>query len=1236
MKTIIAGQREIDGVEVNDMALVEAAMKAAADRCILPTAVVCGMARGVDSLGKAWAEAHDIPVIEMPAQWQRPDGSTDRGAGFKRNKEMAQVADAAVIIYGGSKGSADMIEQAHIAKLHVYVHHLKPPEKSEIVESGQDPATSGHPKTVNTTRRVNGELYVAGEGPREENGKPKQSDIMFVAASVLEEEARETQELNVSGGVLKSKARYLKGASGAILKDLLLGVSIDIKECYYTALCKWLLPRQTRLKPPKSDCDAALPALLEEIKEVQPKIIVCFGKPAFDALVPYKISLKDAKGAWFTSDKAPGAKIYVLEDPTKLLTKAEYVEKFRADFLEVARLRDHLKGVITPQIPLHYSVIRNFTELCTWVAKMKEEKWKLFSVDCEWGHHNHVDGKLRSIQFCWAPGYAVYVRFRAPKGDTWVAASQDVEVLEAQETTPYYEQKWADEDEYVFDVSYETAGAVLGSLLNEPDIFYIGHHASADFPWMNYWLNLDYWDKCVLDTEFATQCVNEHLDLGLERVALQYTPFGRYDIGIIIGKKANPGKINAATGYTLIPDEGMIPYGCRDVDTPMRAYAPLVKALQDEDMWTYYSTIFGPFVTSIFTDFTLQGLLIDKDKIDELRDLYAYAKEELTAEFRKLVHEESKQLLLKYLMEIARERIPEAVEAYQEALTGDQAAAWGKIKALVPKDGLPRAEAFWSHYVESPLFNIRSQPMMVRWLFITKGLTPVKSTGNREKGIPSVSWDKVLTYSEARQKEFKPSTDKQTLQILGEQDGLVSVLLDLNAVGNVSKAFLKPADIDPDTGETVKENGLHFWLASDGRIHGMWSATESSRCRSWNPNSLNWPSWVNARITNGIGNLLKLRQAQGCLPTQFQRYLNTKIPSIRSVVIAGEGNVFCEDDYVTAELVAWAVISGDKNMIRLLTEPDDAWGFARLPGSEEPQPVRIRFREDTAISVENQKSEYLMAVWKEGEKLADVKEVDLIRNEDGTIQHPCPYDLHWDIAESVYRTPREMLKKKKDRDGLGKPSNFSTAYGTTAETLERKIEQESGVKPLEGTGQLILDALENRQPQAFMFMLEQETLPESPGFYRCASGRVRHFVKDKLFLASLDYRSRKSLLSRLARESRNIPMQESVGATAARACVNTQRYYRDNGMAARVSICLYDSVVSCAPLNERFEVARLHRKFMCEENTWQYEDRILRYQVDQDMVDAWSWSPTTERRKMLRDVNWMVDNSQAVRHTAES
>lgn len=69
--------------------------------------IVCGEARGADSLGKRYAEEHGYVVLSYPANWEK----YGKSAGFIRNKEMAQVADALVAFWDGqSKGTYNMIQ----------------------------------------------------------------------------------------------------------------------------------------------------------------------------------------------------------------------------------------------------------------------------------------------------------------------------------------------------------------------------------------------------------------------------------------------------------------------------------------------------------------------------------------------------------------------------------------------------------------------------------------------------------------------------------------------------------------------------------------------------------------------------------------------------------------------------------------------------------------------------------------------------------------------------------------------------------------------------------------------------------------------------------------------------------------------------------------------------------------------------------------------------------------------
>lgn len=102
MKVIIAGSRHMSPT------LYPLIQRAVDESGFEVDEVVCGMARGADTLGARWAREHDVPVAEFPADWDR----YGRAAGPMRNKQMAEYADALIVfIWDGSRGSANMLQR---------------------------------------------------------------------------------------------------------------------------------------------------------------------------------------------------------------------------------------------------------------------------------------------------------------------------------------------------------------------------------------------------------------------------------------------------------------------------------------------------------------------------------------------------------------------------------------------------------------------------------------------------------------------------------------------------------------------------------------------------------------------------------------------------------------------------------------------------------------------------------------------------------------------------------------------------------------------------------------------------------------------------------------------------------------------------------------------------------------------------------------------------------------------
>ena len=119
MKVIIAGPRDFTDPRELDLAIAEAQAKG-----IVITEVVCGKARGVDTLGEEWAKRNGVPVKEFPADWD----THGKQAGPIRNLQMARYGEALIALTYTelpSTGTTGIIRTALILNLKVHVHNVE-------------------------------------------------------------------------------------------------------------------------------------------------------------------------------------------------------------------------------------------------------------------------------------------------------------------------------------------------------------------------------------------------------------------------------------------------------------------------------------------------------------------------------------------------------------------------------------------------------------------------------------------------------------------------------------------------------------------------------------------------------------------------------------------------------------------------------------------------------------------------------------------------------------------------------------------------------------------------------------------------------------------------------------------------------------------------------------------------------------------------------------------------------
>ena len=114
-KVIIAGSRGFSNYKL----LREQCNKYLREkRRICNIIIVSGHARGADTLGEKYAQDEGFDLEIYPAQWKK----LGKQAGYRRNEQMAEVADALIAFWDGeSKGTKHMIDIMNAKSLQVKV-----------------------------------------------------------------------------------------------------------------------------------------------------------------------------------------------------------------------------------------------------------------------------------------------------------------------------------------------------------------------------------------------------------------------------------------------------------------------------------------------------------------------------------------------------------------------------------------------------------------------------------------------------------------------------------------------------------------------------------------------------------------------------------------------------------------------------------------------------------------------------------------------------------------------------------------------------------------------------------------------------------------------------------------------------------------------------------------------------------------------------------------------------------
>lgn len=105
-RLVVAGCRDYHDYSVASVEIEKHIRTLGANR---PVIIISGCASGADALGERYATEHNLPIERYPADWER----YGRGAGPRRNEQMAKVADGVLVFWDGkSRGTQSMIKCA--------------------------------------------------------------------------------------------------------------------------------------------------------------------------------------------------------------------------------------------------------------------------------------------------------------------------------------------------------------------------------------------------------------------------------------------------------------------------------------------------------------------------------------------------------------------------------------------------------------------------------------------------------------------------------------------------------------------------------------------------------------------------------------------------------------------------------------------------------------------------------------------------------------------------------------------------------------------------------------------------------------------------------------------------------------------------------------------------------------------------------------------------------------------
>lgn len=635
---------------------------------------------------------------------------------------------------------------------------------------------------------------------------------------------------------------------------------------------KWYVTFACKFSAPSIDIDVIQASWLkdcalitaQELRIVRPDYILCLGADATKAIMNSPVKLNNQVGE-ITVPLPDGGehKIQVMSSlhPAFVARRPDSYAEFRG---QIQRFLDLTQDKLTTTEDVDHAEIYTEDALRATVDEMiadPDVNANIIAVDCEWhgDYPTEPNAYLRTIQISNKDKWARTIVLRYEGG------------AEA------------------FRPSLDTAREQLCRLLKstpERQVRVGGHFLRADLPWLiNFGVDArpeyapDPDPECRTrggwDTSLMYHAVNETAKYGLDACTVHFTNAPTYWARLDKWKKSfcTQYKIKGGNlgGYGECPSHILHPYANYDADVTrrimLRFYGTdgrdglIASDTYRNDCWLPYWT--AHVASLAFLEMEMTGFVVDRNRADELTNLFMETQDRLLAEIR-------------------------------------QDLSWPDFN---PKSQPQLAVALFGRGFISNFTNTITVPDFAR----TLDLTPIKTTGKRPK-----LWKDLKPQT---RKTSSPSTDKESLGIFGHLNVTAAKIRDYKFIAQVLQSVLRKPNADDDgefetddNGNYSYEKGLIGCAHADGKVRThLFQTKETGRASSSRPPLQN----LSSRREDDYKRILGAAH---------------KHP-VRSILRVPPGYVGIETDFTGAELAVLAWLSQDANMIEhvrrnLLPEED--------------------------------------------------------------------------------------------------------------------------------------------------------------------------------------------------------------------------------------------------------------------------------------------------------------------------